>query len=788
MRFRLATLHKAQLFQMEKFYTGPNTLLRQLTFRSKILLLTVLFSSAFTKSFAGNSCAAATAITPGGACDNSTVNGTAGAPAATCGGTIAREEWWSFSAVSGSSYSVTYTTTSSDNPVIVIYQPGTCGSLTQFSCTNATGNGTGVVETTTFAATSTGTWYVRILNTNSGTMDGILCMTGPPPANNEPNTATSITVGAVGSTCSYTAGTTLNATSSTCGTIPAPGCGNYSGGDVWYSCVVPSSGALYITTTAGGVTDGEMALYTGTPCGVLTLVECDDDDGPGAMPELVATGLTVGSTVYIRFWEGGNDNNGTFNICVTNPCTAAPDNDECAAATLLTVYGMACTQTAGSINCASPSSQANTCGATADDDDVWYRFVAPTTSIDVTISSITGTTTDLYHSIFSGTCAGGLTAVTCSDPDNSVPTGLTIGQTYYIRVYSASTTTKHFTTFNICLTEMSPCGNPTNNDWCSDPALLTKSASATFTSATASTYTADDPAGQLDPEFCGTLQNNSYYQFVAAATTEVFNITSVSGCASNGIQAEVYEVTHDASGCCTDFNSVSNCFNPGSVSTGTVTATGLTIGSTYVLMIDGYFGANCNFVISGWSATGVLPVDLLYFTGENIGDGNELKWKTATETNNNYFLVERSYDGVNFGTIASINGHGTTSVEHTYSYYDATADDKDTYYRLKQVDFDGHYEYHNTIIVYHKDNSNVQVFPNPATDNISVDIYVENEGIYKIRIIDVVGGYSDQVVSAEKGVNHFLSEQFSKLSKGVYIVQVLTQNDAVMKNIKIVKQ
>ncbi len=74
----------------------------------------------------------------------------------------------------------------------------------------------------------------------------------------------------------------------------------------------------------GVITDSGIALYSGT-CGALTLIECDDDDSTnGAMSYINRTGLTPGATLYVRFWEYGNNNNGTFGICASTviPCVA----------------------------------------------------------------------------------------------------------------------------------------------------------------------------------------------------------------------------------------------------------------------------------------------------------------------------------------------------------------------------------------------------------------------------------------------------------------------------------
>ncbi|MFM7054641.1 MAG: hypothetical protein ACKOX7_07870, partial [Bacteroidota bacterium] len=144
------------------------------------------------------------------------------------------------------------------------------------------------------------------------------------PVNDNPCNATPLTVGTA---CSYVNATTINATASF--GVPAPGCANYLGGDVWFSAVVPSSGSIIFDSNTGGVTDGGMALYTGA-CGSLTLVTCDDDGSAnGFMPSISATGLTPGSTVYIRFWEYGNDNNGTFSICARTLNCNSVNNANC---------------------------------------------------------------------------------------------------------------------------------------------------------------------------------------------------------------------------------------------------------------------------------------------------------------------------------------------------------------------------------------------------------------------------------------------------------------------------
>ncbi|MFM9004876.1 MAG: hypothetical protein ACKOSR_05155, partial [Flavobacteriales bacterium] len=148
-------------------------------------------------------------------------------------------------------------------------------------------------------------------------------------AGDNPCNATPLTVG---TSCTFATYSNANATATT--GVPAPGCGNYIGGDVWFSVVVPASGVLIIDSNTGIITDGAMALYSGT-CTSLTLLACDDDGSAnGLMPAINQTGLTPGSTVFIRFWDPNNNSNGTFQICAKAgaPCTTLLSNANCTSA------------------------------------------------------------------------------------------------------------------------------------------------------------------------------------------------------------------------------------------------------------------------------------------------------------------------------------------------------------------------------------------------------------------------------------------------------------------------
>lgn len=288
----------------------------------------------------------------------------------------------------------------------------------------------------------------------------IQCGTAPPPppslTNDECSGAIPLTVGA---TCTFAQFTNAGATDSQ--GAPAPGCASYAGGDVWFSVVVPAGGTVILDSNTGVITDSGMAIYSGT-CGSLTLIECDDDDsGNGLMSRIVRSGLTPGSTIYVRFWEFGGNNNGTFSICASLPPNA-PANDNCAsAAVVIANPALTCTNvTPGTLAGATASTGATSnCGTY--DDDVWFSFVATSATHQVELLNITGSTTDLTHQVL--TSCGATTALVCSDPNLSTVGGLTIGTTYYIRVASWTATAGQTSNFNVCVKTPPP---PPANDLC----------------------------------------------------------------------------------------------------------------------------------------------------------------------------------------------------------------------------------------------------------------------------------------------------------------------------------
>ncbi|MDG1477142.1 MAG: T9SS type A sorting domain-containing protein [Vicingaceae bacterium] len=601
-----------------------------------------------------------------------------------------------------------------------------------------------------------------------------------PVSNDEACCATSVTVNPDNLCGSTTAGTVAGATASFNGST----CGGTDDDDVWFSFVATNtSHYVDILNAAGSTTDMYHAVYGGTCSATGASLICNDGNSS------TVTGLTIGNTYFIRVytWTATGGQTSTFDVCVGTP-PPPPPNDDCGGAISATVNASGCTSiVTSSVASATPSSQNATSCAGTEDDDVWFSFVAPANgAVGIALQNISGSTTDLYHSVWEGTCpALTLVAGTCSDPNTSTPTALTPGNTYYLRVYSYTSTAGQTTTFDLCLTEVGACGNAANNDFCSDPGTLTQG-TGTWNNTTTGSYTSDTP-GNISI-FCGSIENNSWYVFTAQSTTESFVFSGVGGAAcGSGIQAEVYDVTTNSSGCCTAFTSVSNCFNPASQVGGTVTATGLTVGQDYYLMIDGNAGAGCDFSVAGWDVS--LPIELIKFEGYNFKGGNKLKWSTATEINNDYFIVQKSSDAKSFENIGIVDGSGNSNTLKEYSFIDDSPRTNEVaFYRLRQIDFDGNYSHSKILIIESKENLDIKIYPNPTSDNFSFDISESDNETYTVVYTNVMGAIHREQINISEGSNTYEVNDFTDLAKGIYFVQLINGNNEVVKSQKVIKK
>ena len=172
-----------------------------------------------------------------------------------------------------------------------------------------------------------------------------------------------------------------------------------------------------------------------------------------------------------------------------------------------------------------------------------------------------------------------------------------------------------------------------------------------------------------------------------------------------------------------------------------------------------------------------VPVELLYFTANLTIDKKGLcQWATATEINNNYFIVERTRDGVHYDFVGKVNGAGNSNSALYYSTLDADPYQGVSYYRLKQVDFDGSTTYSKLVSINLENLEIITIYPNPAIDNIDYLISSPQAGNVTITVVDVLGRI---ILKREEAIDAGLTKKqlnVASMSDGSYLLRITTQN------------
>lgn len=173
----------------------------------------------------------------------------------------------------------------------------------------------------------------------------------------------------------------------------------------------------------------------------------------------------------------------------------------------------------------------------------------------------------------------------------------------------------------------------------------------------------------------------------------------------------------------------------------------------------------------------VLPVEMTYFTGKVKDQNNvQLDWGTATEIDNEGFDIERSIDGQSYEKVGFVAGNGTSYNEQSYSYTDINVPAGKWYYRLKQVDGDGAYEYSQVITVNISSEIKelAKVFPNPTRGAFTIELNQVNTDNVTISLHDRVG----RIIRTTTYDNRQNTYSFdnSDLPSGIYFVKVAAGN------------
>jgi len=184
-----------------------------------------------------------------------------------------------------------------------------------------------------------------------------------------------------------------------------------------------------------------------------------------------------------------------------------------------------------------------------------------------------------------------------------------------------------------------------------------------------------------------------------------------------------------------------------------------------------------------------LPVELLEYKASCATHGVTLQWNTASETNNAYFNIERSTDAANWTVIAQIDGAGNSNQITNYLYTDENVSNTTTYYRLKQTDFDGNFQYFTPVSVNcgtENEEMNIAIYPNPFKEVVNLDVSQFGYPQAQVVIYDVLGNkLLKQEFTLIENNSFSASFDMKKIACGVYFVEVTAKD--FKKNFKIVK-
>jgi len=182
-----------------------------------------------------------------------------------------------------------------------------------------------------------------------------------------------------------------------------------------------------------------------------------------------------------------------------------------------------------------------------------------------------------------------------------------------------------------------------------------------------------------------------------------------------------------------------------------------------------------------------LPVELIDFT-YTVTDNVNLYWSTASEINNDYFEIEKSTDGINFEHIGGVNGNGNSNSIIDYNYIDKNPLNGISYYRLKQVDFDGKFEYSKIIAVEYEKQFSFNVYPNPINSGGILSLEFANTEQKEVLVVvnDIYGRelYTKILITHQNGFV-VACDCMDRLPSGTYIIMATSQNNIYKKKLVI---
>jgi hypothetical protein len=202
----------------------------------------------------------------------------------------------------------------------------------------------------------------------------------------------------------------------------------------------------------------------------------------------------------------------------------------------------------------------------------------------------------------------------------------------------------------------------------------------------------------------------------------------------------------------------------------------------------GFFAAGNNSYVAVYSST-PLPITLLDFTVTKQGDDAQLNWTTTMEENNKGFEIQRSTDNSSWNDIGFVPGAINSQIKKDYQYLDRDLPAGTYYYRLKQIDLDGHLQYSKVVQVTFSGNLSLELKqnrPNPLTSNTTIDIVIPKTCRVQLILYDQMGRPVQQLMDEYKSPGLYsIPVNRNGLSSGVYYYQMNAMGQTLVKKMTI---
>jgi hypothetical protein len=662
------------------------------------------------------------------------------------------------------------------------------------------------------------TYTVTVASTCGGVLTApsasVTFTTTAAPANDEPCGAVALTVG---TSCTPLLISNLDASAST--SVPSPVCADYNGGDMWYSVVVPTNGIVALETgeaTGSNVWNTGLAVYSG-PCGNLTELTCDDNNGHSYTSYARLTGLTPGATLYVRVWSSGNYTKGDLTLCATTDDTApvtqwlGTSRDWFAAtnwsngvptASLnahivnvpsgnypeLTTAGLTAearnlvidkyagfTQAAGTL-AVSGNLICRAYGTFAPLDNNTYRYYGGTIELRGSGSQQVTGLSEVWNLALNGTGTATLTSYMLVRHQLTATQGVLSTGNNYIEMggdnpFNEFTSTARlsenengYVLGEVRYRDVVDVGTP--SDFGGLGMTLTADASSVNTpgivqvvrhTGTPATGVGSRPGiirtFDLNPGNDTGLNLTMDFQYFAHERNGIADADL--GLYSAAASAGPWQLNAGAT-------RQSPAFANGP---STLTKTGLTHLSSWTL----------------GSTAAPLPVELLRFTAEAAGPAALLRWATASEKNSAYFSIEASTDGKIFQAVGKVAARGTATQQSSYEFRDANLPHYGSslvYYRLRQIDVDGTASFSPVRQVATKTSAAAAslvatAFPVPFTQTLTVQVRTAATGAAHLTLRDAWGRILlQQTTDLATGVQEVEMTKASQLAPGIYLLTV----------------